>query len=61
MAFFDLSLKELQTYKPDQIVTTQIVRDECQTHQSMFIDLGEATLKGFDELVRVHEVKWEDT
>ena len=47
--------------KPDQIVTTQVVREECQTHQRMFIDLGDATLKGFDEPVRVHEVKWEDT
>ena len=46
--------------EPDQIVVTQIVRDECQSQTYPFADLGEITPKGFDRPVRVHEVKWQD-
>jgi class 3 adenylate cyclase len=45
--------------EPDQILVAQIVRDECSSRLYGFIDLGEITLKGFDNPIHVHEVQWQ--
>ena len=44
--------------QPNQIMAAQLVMDECQGADLPFSDLGEATLKGFDEPIRLCEVKW---
>jgi len=44
--------------EPDRILATQIIRDECPSHQSIFVDLGEIIPKGFDRPIHVHEVQW---
>jgi class 3 adenylate cyclase len=45
--------------EPDHILAAQIVRDECPSHQAVFVEVGKITLKGFDYLISVHEVKWQ--
>jgi len=40
----------------DQIVVTDPVREICETNGVVFADLGEQTLKGFKQPVRVHAV-----
>jgi class 3 adenylate cyclase len=44
--------------EPDRILAAQIIRDECPSHQSVFVDLGEIIPKGFDSPIHVHEVQW---
>ena len=44
--------------EPDRILAAQIIRDECPSHQSVFVDLGEIIPKGFDRPIHVHEVQW---
>ena len=44
--------------EPDHILVAQIIRDECQSRQSVFVDLGEIIPKGFDGPIHVHEVQW---
>lgn len=41
-----------------QILVANVVRDLCAGKGIPFQDRGEATLKGFDEPVRLHEVRW---
>lgn len=44
--------------EPDHILVAQIVRDECPSHQDVFVELGEITPKGFDVPISVYEVEW---
>ena len=44
----------------DHILAAQIVREQCASRQSVFIDRGEITPKGFDTPVTVHEVNWRE-
>jgi class 3 adenylate cyclase len=44
--------------KPGQIVVPSVVRDLCMGKGFDFASLGEATMKGFDEPVRIYEVRW---
>ena len=44
--------------EPDRILAAQIVRDECPSRQSVFVDFGEIIPKGFDNPIHVYEVKW---
>ena len=44
--------------EPDHILAAQIVRQECQSHRDVFVEVGEVTPKGFDCPISVHEVKW---
>ena len=44
----------------DHILVAQIVREQCASRQSVFIDRGEITPKGFDTPVTVHEVNWRE-
>jgi adenylate cyclase len=41
--------------EPDHILVSQIVRDECQAHRDIFVELGEI----IDAPIAVHEVKWQ--
>jgi len=45
--------------EPGHVLVAQIVRDQCQSQKSVFIDLGEIIPKGFDHPIQVHEVKWQ--
>ena len=45
--------------EPDRILAAQIIRDECPSHQSVFVDLGEIIPKGFDSPIQVHEIVWQ--
>jgi class 3 adenylate cyclase len=44
--------------RPGQIVVPGVVRDLCMGKGFDFAALGEATMKGFDEPVRLFEVRW---
>ena len=46
--------------EPDHILVARIVRDECPSRHSVFVDLGEIIPKGFDHPISVHEVKWQE-
>jgi len=43
-----------------QILVANVVRDLCAGKGLPFVDQGEATLKGFDEPVRLYEVRWSE-
>jgi adenylate cyclase len=45
---------------PGQIVTSAAVKELCAGKGFSFVHLGESTLKGFDEPVRLYEVRWGD-
>ena len=44
--------------QPNQIMAAQIVKDNCQGSGLEFSELGEATLKGFTQPIRLCEVRW---
>ena len=44
--------------EPTTILTSNVVRELCLGKGFTFADRGEVALKGFDDLVRVHEVAW---
>jgi adenylate cyclase len=44
---------------PNHILAAQIVRDECQSHRDVFVDVGDIMPKGFNHPISVHEVKWQ--
>lgn len=44
--------------EPGQILVAEVVRDHCLDQELSFADSGEISLKGFEQAVRVYEVKW---
>ena len=46
--------------EPGQILTSNVVQELAAGKGFDFADKGEATLKGFEKPVRLHEVRWED-
>jgi class 3 adenylate cyclase len=44
---------------PDQILVASVIKDLCLGKQFTFSDQGEATLKGFDQPLRIYEVQWQ--
>jgi len=53
-----LAARMASTAEPGQILTSAVVRELCAGKGFAFIDRGEATLKGFEEPVRLYEVRW---
>ena len=45
--------------KPEQILVTSVVQKLCMGKKLPFSDLGETTLRGFDEPELLHEVNWQ--
>lgn len=45
---------------PGQILVPGVVRDLCMGKAFPFAGLGEVPLKGFEEPVRIYEVRWQD-
>ena len=43
---------------PEQILVSNVVAELCLGKGLPFQDLGEVTLKGFDQPVRAHAVEW---
>ncbi len=43
--------------EPGQVFVSQVVRDLCRGKTINFDDLGDATLKGFDEPIRLFRVE----
>ncbi len=48
------------TAKGGEILVANVVRELAEGKDFLFADRGEANLKGFDEPVRVFEVRWQD-
>ena len=46
--------------KPEQILVTRVIQDLCIGKKLPFSDQGEIQLRGFDELVRLYEVTWQE-
>jgi len=46
--------------EPGQILASDVVQQLAAGKGFTFADQGEATLKGFDEPVRLHEVRWQE-
>ncbi|HEV8573116.1 MAG TPA: nickel-binding protein [Dehalococcoidia bacterium] len=44
--------------EPGRILVPGLIRELCMGKGFRFVDVGNVQLKGFDELVRVYEVKW---
>jgi class 3 adenylate cyclase len=44
--------------QPDQILVANVVRELCVGKGFAFEDRGEASLKGFDDPIRLYEVLW---
>ena len=47
--------------EPGQILVPNVVRELCIGKRLSFLDRGEASLKGFDDPVRVFEVPWRES
>lgn len=47
--------------EPGRILVAQVVRDQCLDRELLFADSGEIRPKGFEQAVRVYEVKWLET
>jgi adenylate cyclase len=45
--------------EPGQVLVSNVVRELCAGKTFTFEDVGAATLKGFEEPVRLFEVRWE--
>ena len=45
--------------EPDQILVAAVIRDLCLGKQFIFGDRGEASLKGFDQPLKIYEVQWQ--
>ncbi len=48
------------TAKGGEILVSNVVRELAKGKDFLFADRGEANLKGFDESVRLYEVRWRD-
>jgi len=46
--------------KGGEILVSNVVRELAEGKQFLFTDRGEVALKGFDEPVRLYEVRWRD-
>ena len=46
--------------KGGEILASDILRQLAKGKDFLFADRGEVTLKGFDEPVRLYEVRWRD-
>lgn len=46
--------------EPDRILVSGVIRDLCIGKGFLFADQGERELKGFEEPVRIYEVRWRD-
>jgi class 3 adenylate cyclase len=46
--------------EPGQILVSDVVQQLAAGKGFVFADMGEATLKGFEKPVRLHEVRWQD-
>ena len=46
--------------EPGQILASNVVQELAAGKDFDFTDQGEATLKGFERPVRLHEVRWHD-
>jgi class 3 adenylate cyclase len=46
--------------EPDQIIVSNVVAELCEGKLLVFQQLGEVSLKGFDQPVRAHAVTWND-
>ncbi len=42
-----------------EILVANVVRDLAEGKDFLFADRGETSLKGFDESVRLYEVRWQ--
>ncbi|MCH7566026.1 MAG: adenylate/guanylate cyclase domain-containing protein [Gemmatimonadetes bacterium] len=49
------------TAKGSEILVANVVRELAEGKDFLFADRGEATLKGFDEPVRLFEVRWQES
>ncbi len=48
------------TAKGGEILVSNVVRELAKGKDYLFADRGEASLKGFDEPVRLYEVRWQE-
>jgi class 3 adenylate cyclase len=47
--------------EPGQVLVSNVVRELCAGKRMQFASRGDIELKGFDEPVRLYEVRWEET
>ena len=46
--------------EPGRILVSNVVRELAMGKGHLFADVGEVALRGFEDPVRLYEVKWED-
>jgi class 3 adenylate cyclase len=55
-----LTSRICDTAAPDQILAAPVIRDLCLGKPFTFSDRGEWTLKGFEQPLRLYEVRWRE-
>ena len=56
----DLASRICGHAEPGQIVVSNVVRELAAGKEFLFADLGETELRGFEDPVRLYEVRWQD-
>jgi len=56
----NLAARITATAKGSEILVSNVVRELAKGKDFLFADRGEANLKGFDEPVRLYEVRWRE-
>jgi adenylate cyclase len=56
----DIAARLVDHAQPGQIIASDVVRQLAAGKQFLFSDLGETALRGFDDPVRLYEVRWRE-
>ena len=56
----DLAARLVDHAQPGQIIASDVVRQLAAGKQFLFSDLGETELRGFEDPVRLYEVRWQE-
>ncbi len=59
-AVVQLAARACAHAEPEQILAASVIRDLCLGKQFSFADRGVVPLRGFDEPVRLYEVRWRE-
>ncbi|MCH8855022.1 MAG: adenylate/guanylate cyclase domain-containing protein, partial [Proteobacteria bacterium] len=56
----DLAARICDHAEPGQIIASDVVRQLAAGKDFLFADLGETELRGFEDPVRLYELRWRD-
>ena len=56
----DLAARLVDHAKPGQIIASDVVRQLAAGKDFLFADLGETELRGFEDPIKLWELRWRD-